>query len=232
MPVLVVQAFGALVFLVGSLWLGSMTQRRGDAGMAETASRLSHLLFWAALVLPGMVGLIYPGLRAYDRLLGVPSLSPLPVWLAAGVVLLCVGLGLLVMSNRSLVTKGRGAAAFLLTARLVTDGLYGRTRNPMSLGFYACCAGIGMITGSMTVTLGALLIIVPIHIVSLKQFEERELELRYGQSYVEYRRRVPFLVPRMRRAGRKGGPTGREPGARLRRRPVTGKAAGGLGPCR
>lgn len=69
----------------------------------------------------------------------------------------------------------------------------------MSLGFYAACAGIGMIAGSLTVTLGVLLIIVPVHAINLKYFEERELELRYGPPYVDYRQRVPFLIPRLTR---------------------------------
>jgi protein-S-isoprenylcysteine O-methyltransferase Ste14 len=200
MQVIVIQAVGAAVFLAGSLLLGSRIRRRGNSRVAENASRISHLLFWIALVLPGMVGLFYPGLTAYDKLLGIPSLPVLPIWIAVGVVLVCAGLALMVASNRLLIKKGSGAAAFLLTKRLVSGGLYERTRNPMSLGFYATCAGIGMIAGSVTVTLGVLLIIVPIHMINLNYFEERELELRYGQSYVDYRRRVPFLIPRMKRA--------------------------------
>jgi len=129
----------------------------------------------------------------------MPSLPVRPIWIATGAVLLSAGSVLVVSSNRFLIKKGRGAAAFLLTEQLVTDGLYGRTRNPMSLGFYAACVGIGMIAGSLTVTLGVLFVIVPVHVINLKYFEERELELRYGQSYVDYRRRVPFLVPRFRR---------------------------------
>jgi protein-S-isoprenylcysteine O-methyltransferase Ste14 len=58
----------------------------------------------------------------------------------------------------------------------------------MSLGFYVACVGIGMTGGSLTVTFGALLIIVPVHLINLKYFGERELELRYGQSYIDYRR--------------------------------------------
>ena len=200
MQVIVIQAFGVLGFLVGSIWLGSMIRRLGNSRVAENASRISHLLFWVGLVLPGMIGVFYPGLTAYDKLLGMPSLPVPPVWIATGAVLLSLGLVLVVASNRFLIRKGKGAAAFLLTEQLVTDGLYGRTRNPMSLGFYAACVGIGMIAGSLTVTLGVLLIVVPAHVINLKHFEERELELRYGHSYVDYRQRVPFLIPRFRSA--------------------------------
>lgn len=199
MQVIVMQAFGVLVFLIGSVWLAGTVRRSGTSRVAENASRFSHGLFWIGLVLPGVIGLFYPGLKAYDELFGMPSL-PLPrVWLVTGAVLLLAGLFLMLGSNWLLITKGKGAPAFLLTERLVTDGLYGRTRNPMSLGFYAACADVGMIAGSLTVTLGALLIVVPVHLVNLKYFEERELERRYGDAYVDYRRRVPFLIPRIRR---------------------------------
>ncbi|UCF21540.1 MAG: hypothetical protein JSU87_09205 [Gemmatimonadota bacterium] len=199
MPVIVAQALGALIFLVGSLWLGSATRRRVDKNAAERASRVSHLLFWMALVLPGAIGAFYPGLTRYDELLGIPSLPARPFWLAVVVVLLLIGLGLMAVSNRFLIRTGKGAAAFLLTQELVIDGIYGRTRNPMSLGFYVACVGLGVIAGSTTLTLAVLSIIIPIHLVNLKYFEERELELRYGQRYAEYRRRVPFLLPRLMR---------------------------------
>ena len=199
MPVIVTQAFGALLFLVGSIWLGRAVRRDPGTTTAERASRVSHLLFWIALVLPGTVGVFHPGLANYDVLLGIPSLPVRPFWLATGVLLLGAGLGLMAVSNRFLIKTGKGAAAFLITKRLVSDGVYGRSRNPMSLGFYLACVGVGMIAGSTTVTLGVLLVILPIHVFNLKYFEERELELRYGGSYFQYKRRVPFLFPRFRR---------------------------------
>lgn len=199
MHVVVIQAFGVLIFVIGSMWLATKIRRSPSRGVAENASRISHSLFWVALVLPGTIGLFYPGLTSYDELFGVPSLPVPPVWTATGAVLLAVGMMLMVRSNRGLIKQGRGAAAFLLTEQLVTDGLYGRTRNPMSLGFYLACVGIGMIAGSLTVTLGVLLLVVPVHIINLRYFEERELELRYGDAYRAYKERVPFLLPRLAR---------------------------------
>lgn len=194
-----IQATGVFIFLAGSIWLAITIRRPGSTDAAENASRVSHALFWFGLVLPGAVGFFYPGLTAYDELLGMPNLPVRPVWIAAGIVSLSAGLVLVVSANRFLIKKGRGTAAFLLTEQLVSDGLYERTRNPMSLGFYAGCAGIGMIAGSLSVTLGVLIVVVPVHLFNLKYFEERELALRYGHSYVDYKRRVPFLIPRLER---------------------------------
>jgi protein-S-isoprenylcysteine O-methyltransferase Ste14 len=67
----------------------------------------------------------------------------------------------------------------------------------MSLGFYLICVGIGLMVGSTYITVGSLVGIIPVHIFYLKYFEEYELELRLGQSYIEYKGRVPLLVPRL-----------------------------------
>jgi trans-2,3-dihydro-3-hydroxyanthranilate isomerase len=37
---------------------------------------------------------------------------------------------------------------------------------------------------------------VHVHVFYVKYFQEYELELRLGQPYVEYKKRVPFLLPR------------------------------------
>ena len=112
------------------------------------------------------------------------------------------GVGLMVSANRALVRLGRGTAAFVLTRRVVSEGIYRRTRNPMSLGFYMASVGVGLAAGSTTVTLAALVVIVPVHLFNLRYFEERELAVRYGQAYLEYRAHTSFLLPEVRRRGR------------------------------
>jgi protein-S-isoprenylcysteine O-methyltransferase Ste14 len=199
MAVIIIQALGVVTFLAGSIWLGLRVRRISAARAAERASRISHALYWGCLLGPGLVGLWHPGLTHYDQLLGIAPLPLRPVALAAGIPLLAVGLGCMVAANRALVKIGRGAPAFLLTEQLVSQGIYGRTRNPMSLGYYAACVGVGLIAGSTTVTCGALFLIVPAHVFNLRYFEERELELRHGDAYRAYRRRVAFLLPRFGR---------------------------------
>ena len=39
---------------------------------------------------------------------------------------------------------------------------------------------------------------------AMLDFEEKELELRFGQSYLEYKRKVPFLIPNFRNITEKG----------------------------
>lgn len=212
MGVIAIQALGALTFLIGTVWLGRRIRRSTGRAAAERASRIGHLLFWTALVAPGTVGIFYPGLRSYDRILGLPSLPGSGIRVAASVMLLSLGLVLVVGSHRFLLSRGRGAAAFFLTERLVTGGLYGRTRNPMSLGFYAACMGVGLLAGSTTVILSVVLVLVPTHVMYLKLVEEPELARRFGSDYADYRERVPFLVPRPRRARDLPGESARRAG--------------------
>ncbi len=51
------------------------------------------------------------------------------------------------------------------------------------------------ILGWAAFVVGALVAIIPAHLLFLLYFEE--LELRLGQSYVDYKRRVPFLIPKL-----------------------------------
>jgi protein-S-isoprenylcysteine O-methyltransferase Ste14 len=147
------------------------------------------------LITPGIIGLFYPGLTHFDELLGLNPLPWKPFFFTLGILLALTGLYFLAVSNKLLRTWGNGANAFRLTKQVVLDDWYQRTRNPMSLGFYLLCVSTGFIAGSTSITLGALLGVIPAHLFFLKHFEELELELRFGASYLQYKRNVPFLIP-------------------------------------
>jgi protein-S-isoprenylcysteine O-methyltransferase Ste14 len=121
-----------------------------------------------------------------------------------GVLLALPGLYLLAITNQRLRALGSGANAFRLTKRIVATDIYERTRNPMSLGYYLFVVAVGLLSGSTLITLGALAGVIPAHLFFLKYFEEFELSLRFGESYEEYKRRTPFLIPRMGRIHQEG----------------------------
>lgn len=81
---------------------------------------------------------------------------------------------------------------------MVSKDVYKLTRNPMSLGFYLGCLALGLLSGSTYFTLWVLIEVIPVHVFFLKFFEERELELRFGRTYMDYRKKVPFLIPGFR----------------------------------
>ena len=196
MATIVLQMLGWLAFLAGTLILSAWLRSHPGKTNAETTSRILHVLFWTSVVPAAGLGVLYPGLTRFDQELGLSPLPQHPLMLIGGTVGILGGTYLFVVSNIVLGLSGDGAGVFLLTRRLVAANVYKRTRNPMSLGFYLGAIGLGLLVGSSYMTLGALLVVIPVHVFYVKHFEEYELELRLGQSYVEYKQRVPFLLPR------------------------------------
>jgi protein-S-isoprenylcysteine O-methyltransferase Ste14 len=197
MIIIILQVIGIFFFIIGTLWLGRWIRGTPEKETAEKASHTSHLLLYLCLVIPGLIGILYPGLTHYDELLGFPLLPFHSFALVIGIVLAVVGITLMIISNQSLIKYGKGAAAFVLTKQVVSDLVYQWTRNPMSLGYYLMCLGVSLLAGSTALTMGTLLMVIPVHIFYLKYFEEVELDIRYGQSYREYKQRVPFLIPKL-----------------------------------
>jgi protein-S-isoprenylcysteine O-methyltransferase Ste14 len=187
---------GLSVFFVGTLTLGVWLRKNRTKANAEKSSRIMHLLFFAGMVTPPIVGVFYPGLTHFDELAGLKSLPWKPFFLVLGIILAIPGLYLMGITNKLLRALGRGANAFRLTKQIVADDIYKRTRNPMSLGFYLLALALGFGSGSTFVTLAAWLGVIPAHIFFLKYFEELELELRFGEPYLEYKKSVPFLMPK------------------------------------
>ncbi len=188
---------GLVVFAVGVGVLGIWLRRHPSKENAEKTSRIMHFLFFAFMVAPPLIGIFYPGPTNFDELLG---LNPLPwrtTFLVLGVILAIPGLYFLGITNKLLRALGSGANAFRLTKQIVAEDIYKRTRNPMSLGFYLFNLALGFVSGSTFITLVVLLGLIPAHLFFLKYFEELELELRFGESYRQYKQTVPFLIPKL-----------------------------------
>ena len=200
MIVVILQVLGCASVVIGTLVLGARLRRNPTKDAAEWFSRILHFMLFACMAFPCLLSVFYPGLARLDGILGIPSLPRWPPLIAAGVLLAAAGLYFGVASNWALGAIGKGTAAFKLTKSVVEGSVFTRTRNPMSLGFYMVCVGVGLAVGSTYITAGSLVGIIPAHIFFLKYFEERELELRFGEEYLAYKRSVPFLFPRLRRA--------------------------------
>jgi protein-S-isoprenylcysteine O-methyltransferase Ste14 len=80
---------------------------------------------------------------------------------------------------------------------LVTDGPYAYSRNPMMTGAFLMLTGIGILAGSITLTFVITPIFVFLSILEFKQIEEPELEKRFGEAYMEYKKRTPIIFPKI-----------------------------------
>jgi len=82
------------------------------------------------------------------------------------------------------------------TRALAAEWLYAWTRNPMVLSALAFLIAVGLWLRSTLFVLWVIAVITPAVLVFLKVYEERELEIRFGEAYREYREKTPMLWPR------------------------------------
>jgi protein-S-isoprenylcysteine O-methyltransferase Ste14 len=106
---------------------------------------------------------------------------------------------LLVVANLAL--KGLGAPFFIaLSRKLAVDWAYAWTRNPMVLAALAFLVSLGIWYQSTLFVLWVLILFTPALLAFVKVYEERELEIRFGASYLEYKSRTPMFFPRKPRS--------------------------------
>jgi protein-S-isoprenylcysteine O-methyltransferase Ste14 len=119
---------------------------------------------------------------------------PVPSEIGLVLVTLTGAACFLVVANLAL--RGFGAPFFIVLSRkLAVDWLYARTRNPMVLAALAFFLSLGIWFQSLPFVLWVLILFTPAILFFVKVYEERELEIRFGASYLEYKSRTPMLFP-------------------------------------
>jgi protein-S-isoprenylcysteine O-methyltransferase Ste14 len=120
---------------------------------------------------------------------------PVPSGIGLALVILTGAVFLLTVVNLAL--KGLGAPFFIaLSRKLAADWLYAWTRNPMVLAGLSFFLSLGIWFQSGLFVLWVLMLFAPALIFFVKVYEERELEFRFGASYLEYKSKTPMLWPR------------------------------------
>jgi len=69
----------------------------------------------------------------------------------------------------------------------------------MALGGLLILEGLGLYTGSLSLIVFFAPLPVLLYALYIKAVEEPELEMRFGQEYVDYKKRVPMFIPRLKR---------------------------------
>ncbi len=83
--------------------------------------------------------------------------------------------------------------------KLITTGLYAYVRNPMLLGLFIFMLGLGILFGSLSLIFIFTPLFIVLNVLYLKAVEEKELEKKFGQEYLEYKKKVPMFIPRFRK---------------------------------
>ncbi len=81
--------------------------------------------------------------------------------------------------------------------KIIDTGIYTRIRHPQYFGAIISHLGISILLSSLFSLVSTPIIILLIYIMSWK--EEKELFKEFGIQYEEYKKKVPMLIPRLRR---------------------------------
>ena len=162
----------------------------------SSKQRIVALLFLAPIflfLLPYFFIWLGAGL---DRWLGLPPIFPWPLNWILGVLLILPSGFLAMWSIYSQFTIGRGTPVPLMaTQKLIIQPPFSYCRNPMALGTFGMYLGVAALFHSLGAGLLVLLFASGL-LIYIKLGEEKEMENRFGQEYLDYKHQTPFLLPR------------------------------------
>jgi len=180
---------GGVLLIFPIAWLGrKILDKKPTASRAVWETAFVH---FTVLILAGAAVVRAIGTHQYwsDWLLPIPT--------EIGLLLVIVTGAATLMTVINLAVKGLGAPfAVALSRKVAVDWLYAWTRNPMVLAVMAFGLSLGVWFQSILFVLWVFILFAPALLFFVKFYEERELEIRFGTSYLEYKSRTPMLFPK------------------------------------
>ena len=126
--------------------------------------------------------------------IGIDQFFPLSMGFESGRTLfgalVCGGaLIVFVLAVRGFSSAGTSVQTSQPSTMIVSNGIYGISRNPIYLSMCTFMAGLGLLLNSLWALL-TLVVIVPVLRYGVIAREEAYLECKFGSSYVEYKKSV------------------------------------------
>ncbi len=116
------------------------------------------------------------------------------------IIIISIPLGLFFLIWSTLFQRkvGKGTPApNASTDKLVVTGPYKLCRNPIELGAIFYYLGLGTLVDTLITGIICMILAFIIGSSYHKFIEEKELKLRFGKEYEEYKRTTPFLFPKL-----------------------------------
>jgi protein-S-isoprenylcysteine O-methyltransferase Ste14 len=175
-------------------WLGRLVLER---------PRTQEQIAWTTLCVHYAVMLLMgPAIISAYKVTRVYPLVVIPVPRELGWVLVNMAAGVVPLTVITLALRGLGAPfAIALSQRLATNWLYQYTRNPMVVSLILFFIAAALWLQSLLALIWVLGALIPAELSVVKLYEERELELRFGESYRTYKRTTPMLLGKRHPAG-------------------------------
>jgi protein-S-isoprenylcysteine O-methyltransferase Ste14 len=153
---------------------------------------IAGAVFWYGGV--ALMVLISPWI---DRQLGLDLTIALPIRLPVSIVLFVIGIPTVVWTIERFIRARGTPIPFSPPPGFVTDGLYRIVRNPMHLGWALIMTGLAVLLQSFSLLVIGVPFFIVAHIIYYKLVEEKELERKFGQSYLDYKNRVGMFIPKL-----------------------------------
>jgi len=187
--VLIVCALLVLVFYVKSVRPAALEKKIGPAAYRKCTGYRTLSGVFMILALVGYVVYVF-----YPLPVALPATFPWSWWLSAVIA------GAIALPSGWLFYRGvRDAGKETMSPRkehTLYGGIYNRIRHPQAVGELPFFWVFAFLLHSPFLALLSF-IWVPIFLV-MSLAEEKDLALRYGEAYEEYRKRTGFLFPRRR----------------------------------
>lgn len=152
---------------------------------------------------PAVLVILFFAMRIDKRLSFVPFIeSPYNVILF--ILFLTSGAIIIWRTYTYLVIIGEGSPCPQLggTKKLVTSGPYSLVRHPSVIGKLLGIIGLGCLSRSAFFTFGIIPVLFVCSAFYNRFIQEKGCVERFGKEYLEYRKRVPMFIPRLRRTKR------------------------------
>jgi protein-S-isoprenylcysteine O-methyltransferase Ste14 len=163
----------------------------GTVKRQNSLTPVGLILFGLSLLI-----VIYGGMFT-DRILNFPALLSGWIGRTIGIMLLLPGAAMTTWCVVHFAVARGTPVPFNPPKELIVEGPYIWVRNPMLTGIFACLFGLGLILHSISIVGIWTPLYILFHFIELKKVEEPELELRFGESYLDYKRNVPMFFPKI-----------------------------------
>ena len=165
---------------------------KGATSSSKTQTFIGGVFFFIYLSLFIVASLLV------DNFLEFPKLLPAPSNIILSVPILAMGLILNLWATLHFIRAKGTPVRFNPPPKLVTTGPYAYVRHPQATSWFILFWGLGFLFQSFSLVFIFTPLFVLISVLDVKMIEESELEKRFGKEYVEYKKRVPTFIPRLK----------------------------------
>ena len=174
--------------------------------IATTKNKLKIIMTPVGIILWfGLSALLVFASLWLDKLLPVYlPFSPL-INLFLSALLLVIGAILALWAVCTFITVRGSPVPFNPPKEFITTGIYSQIRNPMLLGWFLMLFSLGILLSSISLIFIFTPIFILLNILYIKTIEEKEMEKKFGEQYLKYRKSVPMFIPRFGRRKTRDG---------------------------